>query len=72
MDSEEKVRIWGFLVDEASRGWGTRMRAIDIFVDVVANEDSFNMKLLGEVVCGREFDDVLIRDGDEGERWSGI
>ena len=48
------------------------MRAINIFVDVVANEDSFNMKLLGEVVCGREFDDVLIRDGDEGERWSGI
>ena len=25
------------------------MRAINIFVEVIANEDSFNLKLLGEV-----------------------
>ena len=44
------------------------MRAINIFVEVIANEDSFNLKLPGEVVCGGEFDDVFMRDGDEGER----
>ena len=44
------------------------MRAINIFVEVVAYENSFNLKLPGEVVCGGEFDDVLMRDGDEGER----
>ena len=44
------------------------MRAITIFVEVVAIEDSFNMKLPGDVVCGGEFDDVLMRDCDEGER----
>ena len=44
------------------------MRAINIFVEVSANEDSFNLKLLGEVICGGEFDDVLMGDGDEGGR----
>ena len=34
-----------------SHGRWTRVRAIDKFVEVVANEDSFNLKLLGEVVC---------------------
>ena len=43
------------------------MRPINIFIEVVANKDNFNMKLQGEVVCGGEFDDVLMRDGDEGE-----
>ena len=41
------------------------MRAINIFVEVVANEDSFNLNLPREVACGGEFDDVLIGDGDE-------
>ena len=36
------------------------MRAINLFVEVVANEDSFNLKLPREVVCGGEFDDVLM------------
>ena len=36
------------------------MRAINIFVKVVPNEDSFNMKHVGEVVYGGEFDDVLM------------
>ena len=67
-DPGEKVRILGFFVGQASRGWGTRIRAINIFVEVLANEDSFNLKLLGEVVCGGEFDDVLMGDGDEGGR----
>ena len=40
------------------------MRAINIFVEVVANEDSFILKLQREVVCGGEFDDVLMGDGD--------
>ena len=44
------------------------MRAINIFVEVVANEDSFNLKLLGEVVYGGELDDVFMRDSDDGER----
>ena len=44
------------------------MRTINIFIEVIANEDSFNLELLLEVVCGGEFDDVLMRDGDEGER----
>ena len=44
------------------------MRAINIFIEVVPNEDSFNMKLLGDVVSGGDFDDVLMLDGDEGER----
>ena len=44
------------------------MRAINIFVEVIANEDSFLLKLPIEVVCGGEFDDVLMGDGDEGER----
>ena len=39
-----------------------------MFVEVVGNEDNFNMKLLGEVVWGGEFDDVLIGEGDEGGR----
>ena len=44
------------------------MRVIDIFAKLVANENSFYLKLLGEVVCGGEFDDVLMRDTDEDER----
>ena len=48
------------------------MRAINIFVEFVANEDRLNLKLPEEVVCGGEFDDVLMRDGDEGEGRSGI
>ena len=44
------------------------MRAINIFVEVVANEDSFILKLPREVVCGGEFDDVLMGDGDKGGR----
>ena len=36
------------------------MRAINILVEVVANEDSFNLKLPGEIVCRGEFDDVLM------------
>ena len=44
------------------------MRAINIFVQVVAIKDRFNLKVPGEVVCGGEFDDVLMRDSDEGER----
>ena len=44
------------------------MRAINKFVNVVANEDSFNPKLLGEIVCGGEFDDVLMGYCDEGRR----
>ena len=36
------------------------MRVINIFVEVVANEDSFNLKLLGKVFCGGKFDDVLM------------
>ena len=59
-DPGEKVWIWGFLVGEASRCEGTRMRAINILVEVVSNEDSFNLKLLREIVCGGEFDDVLM------------
>ena len=39
------------LVGGANHGWWTKVRAIDKFMDVVADEDSFNMKLLGEVVC---------------------
>ena len=58
--------MWGFLVGGASRGWGVRMRAMDMFIEVIANEDSFNMKLPREVVCGGEFDDVLMGEGDEG------
>ena len=44
------------------------MRAINIFVEVIANEDSINLKLPREVVFRGEFDDVLMQDGDEGER----
>ena len=44
------------------------MRVINTFVEVIANKDSFNMKLPREIVCGGEFDDILIRDGDKGER----
>ena len=44
------------------------MRAISIFVEAVANGDNFNLKLLGEVVCGRGFNDVLMGDNDEGGR----
>ena len=44
------------------------MRVIYIFLEVATNEDSFTLKFSGEVVCGGEFDDVLMRDGDEGER----
>ena len=47
----EKVWIWCVLVGGASHGWWTRVRAIDKFMEVVVDEDSFNMKLLGEVVC---------------------
>ena len=36
------------------------MRAINIFVEVVANEDSFNLKLPEKVFCGGKFDDVLM------------
>ena len=42
------------------------MRAFNIFLVVIANENSFNLKLLGEVVGESEFDDVLIEDGNEG------
>ena len=41
----EKIRIWSVLVGRASRGWWTRVRAIDKFVEVIVNEDSFNLKL---------------------------
>ena len=44
------------------------MRAINIFLEVIANEDSFNLKLPGEVVGESVFDDVLMGDGDEGRR----
>ena len=47
----EKVWIWRVLVDGASRGWWTRVRAIDKFMEVLADEDSFNLKLSGGVVC---------------------
>ena len=43
----EKIWIRSFLVDESSRGWWTRVRAINKFVEVLANEDNFNLKLLG-------------------------
>ena len=36
------------------------MRDINIFIEVVANGDSFNIKLPGEIVCRGEFDDVLM------------
>ena len=41
----EKIRIWSVLVGRASRGRWTRVRAIDKFVEVIANEDTFNLKL---------------------------
>ena len=47
----EKVWIWSVVVGKASRGRWTRVRAIDKFMEVIAYEDSFNLKLLGEVVC---------------------
>ena len=47
----EKVWILCVLVGGASHGRWTRVRAIDKFMEVVADEDNFNMKLLGEVVC---------------------
>ena len=47
----EKVWIWCVLVGGASHGQWTRVRAIDKFMEVVANKDSFNLKLPGEVVC---------------------
>ena len=40
-----------FLVGGASHGRWTKVRAINKFMEVVADEDSFNTKLLGEVVC---------------------
>ena len=43
----EKIRICSVLVNGASRGQWTRVRAIDKFVEVVVNEDSFNLKLPG-------------------------
>ena len=47
----EKVWIWHVLVGEASQGWWTRVRAIDKFMEIVADKDSFDLKLTGEVVC---------------------
>ena len=47
----EKVWIWRVLVGGANHGRWTKVRAIDKFMEVVADGDSFNMKLLGEVVC---------------------
>ena len=44
------------------------MRAINVFVEVIANEDSFNLKLSEHVVYEGEFDDVLMGDGDDGAR----
>ena len=44
------------------------MKGINIFVEVITNEDSFNLKLPGKLVCGGKFDDVLMRDGAEGEK----
>ena len=41
----EKILIWSVLVGRASRGRWTRVSAIDKFVEVIANEDSFNLKL---------------------------
>ena len=64
----EKVWIWRLLVGGASRGRWTRVRAIDKSMEVVANKDSFNLKLLREVVCGFEFDNVLMGYVDEGEK----
>ena len=47
---------------------GGKDESYNMFVEIVGNEDNFNMKLLGEVVWGGEFDDVLIGEGDEGGR----
>ena len=47
LNLREKVWIWRVLVDETSRGRWTRMRVIDKFMKVVANKDSFNLKLPG-------------------------
>ena len=47
LNPREKFRIWSFLVSEASCGRWTRVRAINKFVKVKANEDSFNLKLSG-------------------------
>ena len=50
-NSREKVWIWRVLVNGASRDQWTRVRAIDKFMEVKVNEDSFNLKLPREVVC---------------------
>ena len=44
------------------------MRVIDKFMEVVVEKDSLNLELPREVVCLCEFDNVLKRYVDEGER----
>ena len=51
LNQREKVWIWHVMVGAASPGQWTRVRVIDKFIEVVADKDSFNLKLLREVVC---------------------
>ena len=47
LNPREKVWILCVLVGVVGRGRWARVRAIDKFMEIVTNEDSFNLKLLG-------------------------
>ena len=51
LNLREKLWIWRILIGEASCGRWTRVRSIDKFMEVIADEDSFNLNFPGEVVC---------------------